>query len=522
MSLAPAFVDLLRQHVGPGHLALDEPARAAMSEDIFARGALAGAVVAPGSAAEVAAVVAAAGREGVAVLPRGGGMSYTGGYLAETPGAVVLDLRRLDAIAVSGEDMTVTVGAGATWAALDAALAPLGLRTPFWGPLSGLSSTIGGGLSQNNAFFGAGRHGTTGESVTSLEVALADGALVRTGTAGQAGAKPFYRFYGPDLTGLFLGDCGALGVKTEATFRLMRRPAHEAWASFSFDDRTACASAMAAVAREEIASELFGFDPNLARVRMRRASLAADAAALLKVAGAQKTLFSGLKEAARIAMAGRGFLDGADYSLHAVVEGRSRAGVEADLADLRRIVVGLGGREVENTIPKVIRANPWAPLNSVLGPGGERWAPVHGIVALSDAAACWEAIEALFAEMAPAFERHEIVTGYLVTTLSTNGFLIEPVFFWPDARFGLHETTVEAAHLAKLPRLGANPDAAACVAEARERVVDVFSRFGAAHFQVGRTYPLRATREAAAGALLDRVKAGLDPSRALNPGALGL
>ena len=56
--------------------------------------------------------------------------------------------------------------------AFNRALKPLGLRTPFWGPLSGLSSTIGGGLSQNNAFFGAGLYGPSVESVLSLTIAL--------------------------------------------------------------------------------------------------------------------------------------------------------------------------------------------------------------------------------------------------------------------------------------------------------------------------------------------------------------
>jgi D-lactate dehydrogenase (cytochrome) len=518
-----ALIDLLIQALGPEHVRTDAETLRLMRADLFGEGATPAAVAAPGSTLEAARVVSAATGLGAPVYPRGGGMSYTGGYVADQPGGVVLDLRRMNRIlAVAADDRTVTVEAGATWADLLAVLKPHGLRTPFWGPLSGLSSTLGGGLSQNNAFFGAGVHGPTADSVLSVTVVTATGDVVRTGTAGAAGAKPFFRHYGPDLTGLFLGDCGALGVKTEATLRLIPAPEYEAWASFTFDTAAAWVAATAAAARAGVACDIVGFDPNLARVRMKRAGLMADAGALMKVVGAQKSLLGGIKEGAKVALAGRGFLDGADYSLHAVVEGHSWAGVEADMARLRSSVASFGGKEVENTIPKVMRAQAFGPLNSILGPEGERWAPVHGIVAHSDAQAAFKAIEAVFEARAAAFERHGVSTGYLTTIVGQTGFLIEPVFYWPDQRYALHEATVEAPFLAKLPRHQANPEAYAVVQEARQAVVQAFAGFGAAHFQVGRAYPLLATRSPEMASLLRAVKSVLDPQGLMNPGALGL
>lgn len=516
-----ALHETLTSLVGAAHIVSDEAHRRLMSDDIYGRGGLAGLVVAPGSTADAQAVVKACAEAGVAILPRGGGMSYTGGYIAAEAGGVVLDLRRLNAVTVNAADRTVTAGAGATWHELWQALRPHGLRTPFWGPLSGLSSTVGGGLSQNNAFFGASLYGPTAESVLSVSVVLADGRLLRTGSAGS-GAKPFFRHDGPDLTGLFLGDCGAFGVKTEATFRLIPSPTHEAWLSFSFADHASWLAAMTAAARLNIACEIFGFDPNLARVRMKRASLLADAGALLKVVGAQKSLLTGLKEGAKVALAGRGFLDGADYSVHLVVEGPGPAGVEEKAAALRSTLTAAGGKEVENTIPKVIRANPFTPLNSILGPEGERWAPVHGIVALSDAGAAFEALEAMFAARAGTFARCGVTTGYLTTTVGQTGFLIEPVFYWPDELYPIHEETVEGAYLARLPRRPANTDSAAVVAEARAAVVETFTRFGAAHFQIGRAYPLAQTRTPEALAALRALKAQFDPQGVMNPGVLGL
>jgi hypothetical protein len=276
------------------------------------------------------------------------------------------------------------------------------------------------------------------------------------------------------------------------------------------------------MAREGIACELFGFDPNLARVRMRRASLLADAAQLAKVMTAQKSILGGLKEGAKVALAGRGFLGKADYSLHAVVEGRSRAAVDAGTAKLRAIAKRYDAKEVENTIPKVIRANPFTPLNNILGPDGERWAPIHGIVAQGDGPRVWSEIDALFNTMAPRFEAGGVTTGYLVTSLGTTGYLIEPVFFWPEERFAIHDATMEAGYLKTLPTHVANPAATALVKEARQGVLDIFTRVGAAHFQIGRTYPYAVTRDAPALALLKALKKAVDPDNLMNPGVLGL
>jgi FAD/FMN-containing dehydrogenase len=163
-----ALADRLAQLIGADYVARDEATCRAMSEDVFSQGGVAGLVVAPANLDELSQVLEAAHQAGAIIVPRGGGMSYTSGFVTEQSGAVVVDMRRMDQIlSVSAEDMLVTVQAGATWASLQAALTPLGLRTPFWGPLSGISSTIGGGLSQLNAFFGAGIWWTTSESITS-------------------------------------------------------------------------------------------------------------------------------------------------------------------------------------------------------------------------------------------------------------------------------------------------------------------------------------------------------------------
>ncbi len=523
MQTIESLAGALQTVIGIDHVHTDEMTRRLMSQDIWAEGGLADIVVAPGSTPQLCDALRLIHASGRAILPRGGGMSYTRGYVADAPGGVVLDLRRMNRILdISTQDMTVRVEAGATWAELLAALKPHGLRTPFWGPLSGISSTIGGGLSQNNALFGAGAYGPSADSVLSLTVVTADGTPVATGSPGHAGESGFFRHDGPDLTGLFLGDAGAFAIKAEATLRLIKAPDHEDWASFEFADRQTLAAAMSALAREGIACEVIGFDPHLAAVRLKRASLIADARALAGVVSGQKNLMSGVAEGARMAMAGRSFLARNAYSLHWVVEGRSQDGVAADMTYLKQIARTHGGAEIVNTIPKVIRSNPFTPLNNILGPEGERWVPIHGVVAHSRADACWTDIEAQFERRRADMERLGVSHGYMLTTLSTVGFLIEPVFFWPGVRYAIHEATVEPGFLKRLPAHADSPDASALVAALRAAVLDVFASHGAAHFQVGRTYPYRATRAPATFALVEGVKTLLDPHRQLNPGALGL
>lgn len=298
-SLAPTLLpsDLraaLAAIVGEANLRDDAQSLALVSEDIWSvsphRALL---IVAPANTQELAAVVRLAAQAGVDLAPRGAGMSYTSGYIPATDTTITLGMQRMNRIlAISKDDMTITVEAGCSWKAIDDALAPLGLRLPFWGPMSGIWSTIGGGLSNLNAMFGCGHYGTSSESVIAISVVLADGSVLKTGARGTDGETPFYRHYGPDLAGLFMGDAGTLGIKAEVTFRLMRRPQHEDSASFSFKTGPQMLEALAEMARAGIAAETCGFDPGLTKVRMRRMGMTADVKALGAVMLKEKTFSS--------------------------------------------------------------------------------------------------------------------------------------------------------------------------------------------------------------------------------------
>ena len=486
------------------------------AHDIFDRGADLAAVVRPDDKHQLAACVKAATEAGHPVIPRGGGMSYTGGYTADAPGAALFDLANMNRILeVNAADMTVTVEAGCTWAALHARLAPEGLRTPMWGTLSGLKATVGGGMSQNGIFWGTGRHGTAVQSCTALEVVLADGTLMEVG-------KRFARPYGPDLAGLFLADTGALGIKATVTLKLVREAAANAYASFAFDTPEEVFAAASEIERAGIATECFGFDPFLNAIRMKRDSLASDARQLVGMMKRQGGVLKALKEGVKVIAAGRDFLKDANYSLHVLAEGRIQAAADADIESARRIVIEAGGREVENTIPKIIRANPFGPLNSILGPEGERWAPIHGLLPHSRAPACYEAFRKLFADNAAEMERLGVHYGTLIAAVGGAGMVIEPCLYWPGARNPVIEHTIEEAQLKRLPVHPHNAAAWALARRLKQAIVDIFFEHGAVHFQIGRTYRYRDSLAPEADALLQAVKRQLDPRGLMNPGSLGL
>jgi FAD/FMN-containing dehydrogenase len=485
------------------------------AQDVYSLGPPPRAVFRPGNLDELAAGIKAAAAEGIDIIPRGGGMSYTSGFVAPEAGALIVDLGRMNRILdINETDMTVTVEAGVSWAQLYEALHPKGLRTPLWGTLSGIQATVGGGMSQNGLFWGAAR-GTIAGSAISFDVVLADGSVMRTGNG-------FLRPYGPDLTGLFAADAGALGIKAHITLPLIREAEAFAYGSFAFDAPPQYCTAMSEIARAGLASESFGFDPFLQAQRMKRDSLTADARQFLNMVKSQGGFWRGLKEGAKVAAAGRSFLDEAKFSIHLVAEGLTQSDADERMRRIGAIVAAHGGRAVENTIPKILRANPFPPVNSMLGPNGERWVPVHGIVRHSKALPTIEAITALFEQHGADMERLGVGAGYMFLTVATTGFLIEPVFYWPDAQEAMHKRSVEPAHLAKLTDYPPNPEARALVDALRAKIIRIFGEQGGMHFQIGRTYPLKDRSDPRAWDLLEVVKAHLDPSGHMNPGALGL
>ena len=475
------------------------------------------AVIIPVNQDVVSQVAAICLRHNVPLAPRGGGLSYSSGYLAPAP-FVQIDLSKLDQIVeVSPTDMYVTVEPGVTWETLDAALEPYGLRTPFWGPLSGKMSTIGGAVSQNAVWWGSGTHGFAADSVLCLDVVLADGSKVSTGSAAGENALPFLRQFGPDLTGLFLADTGSLAIKTQITLRLIKRPTAFRFASFNFADGADAMRSMSAVGREQIAAENFMFDPFLSAIRIGKSDdLVTDIKRMGRVVKSQ-----GLLSAMKIALQGRRFAKGIGYSQHVIIEAQSEEEASAGLRRAKKLATEHGGKEFATSIPKVALAEPFPFPRSVLGPKGERWLGRHVLLPHSRTVEMLNLWNAELAEHQKEIEQARIQVAALCCTVGSNVVLFEMHLFWPDASNPIHDHILGEKVTSKLTNFEANPSAREVIDRLSERFAEIGASLGATHMQIGRAYPFKATRKPSSWELLEQLKSAVDPTHNLNPGSLG-
>ena len=515
------IIDQLRRICGVEHVLTDDADREFFAMDVYNFRALPIAVVQPGSVSELQAVARTASAAGVALVPRGGGASYTDGYLPITPNSLLIDTERMNAIVdINAEDMYVTVEPGITWAEMTAALAEKGLRTAFWGPFSGLKATVGGSMSQNSVSLGSGSYGISADTALSFDIVLAGGEILSTGSKAMDNASPFFRHYGPDLTGLFTGDAGAFGIKARITLRLIPVPAYSATASFGFTHFDALADGMANAGRTGAASDCFGLDPKLQQGQLGSASTKDAFQAVWAVLKTSTNPIDGLVRIMKMAVAGKRFLTGFDFSAHYVVEGASRAETRAKLAMIRKAMIG-HGTEIANTIPTVLRAMPFIPLYPILGPRGQRWVPMHGILPFSRIKEFNRRISEVHDRHAEKMASLKIEKAAMFTSISTNGFLYEPVFYWEDDRTPYHKRYLPQEYLDTLPEYPANPEGRAFVGELRAMIQDIFVDLGAVHMQVGKSYPYLRGRQDQATKILRDVKKSLDPDGLMNPGALG-
>ena len=468
------------------------------------------AAVQPRSTADIAAILKRLHGGTTAVFVRGGGMSYTNGYGPNRTDSVLLDLRELNQVrTVDITNRFIVVEAGCTWSLVVKALMPHNMQVDFPAPLSGSHSTVGGALAQNVP---GGMQGVLG-----LEVVLADGRVLRTGGWSSKDVEaPFYRNYGPDITGLFLGDNGIFGVKTAIALHIKRRSGGAAFGSFAFESYEDMAATMIELSPLDFITRRTGLDPyetaNIAKVGMGDAIKA-----VMAVAQNEGTTFAGLKEAAKMAAQGRSFLDGVKWSLHLKVESISNNAAEEGMEQARAICVKRA-RELPPILPRAREAVGFS-IRKFLGKDGERWVATSSLWPIGRAVEVATAIQAFFAERRADMDRLKIAHSY-ITNYSPYYFLCEPCFYWSDELSELHFRALPPDEAERFRKLPPNPEARAYVRKLRDDMRDLFQGMGSLHVQIGEFYRYVEELRPETHALLKDLKLALDPENRLNPGKL--
>lgn len=213
----PALLRELKAIVGEDNLSTTREDRICYSYDATGKTFLPDGVVFPGSVEEVSSILGLAARHSIPIVPRGAGSGFSGGSLP-VKGGLVLSTERMNRILeMDRENLICVVEPGVVTGDLQEGVEAMGLFYPP-DPSSLKFSTIGGNIAECAGGPRGLKYGVTRDYVLGLEVVLPDGEVIRTGGRTLKGVV------GYDLTRLFVGSEGTLGVVTKAVLRLLPLP----------------------------------------------------------------------------------------------------------------------------------------------------------------------------------------------------------------------------------------------------------------------------------------------------------
>ncbi|MFQ3671930.1 MAG: FAD-linked oxidase C-terminal domain-containing protein [Verrucomicrobiia bacterium] len=236
----PRWLRELRQALPAQALRTDADTLAAHSGDAWFARALPEAVALPKTPAQVAAILRIASRYRIPVTPRGAAKGYVGGAVPVRGGIAVSLLRMNRILDLSAADAVAVVQPGVNVGDLKNAAEAIGFSYPP-DPASYRDNSIGGNLATNAGGPRCLKYGVTKHYALGLQVALADGTLLRCGGRTHKNKAGF------DLVSLFVGSEGLLGIITEATLRLIPKPPQRAVIVAAFANAPRAAQAVARI-----------------------------------------------------------------------------------------------------------------------------------------------------------------------------------------------------------------------------------------------------------------------------------
>lgn len=502
--ILPGVVETLRLTVGADNVSTEPADCDLATADIFdwLNRKSAAAIIRPKDTSEVSRVLKVLHAAKIAAVPRGAGLSYTGGLAVERT-AVVIDVSRLNDVTINQDDCYATVGAGTSWQTVADRAKVHNLRSLQPSPISGAFSTVGGLASQGLA---AGTHGILG-----LTVVLHDGTIIRTGVDVCSSRS------GPDLTGVFLGDCGAFGIKTEVVIRLgPTQPV--TFATFEFENAGDLIAAINACMRDGVVSWAFALD-RLKSQQSKRVELGNAISTGVAVLRQSDTPMAAVKAGLDLLKFASSRGSERPWSLHLTIEAPTAQGADASLQRAREICRG-SGIEAPDVFPRALYAKPYS-VRGMVGPDGERWVPLHGVFRPSAAQAVMQALQEHLQTVAPIIESLDVSVSWLISS-SGAYVLIEPMIYWRDSLDPLHMKYLSPKNRERFGDFTANTEARAFVRTLRTQLRDIMDAHGASHSQIGRFYDLAKTLDENAMQVIEKIKSLLDPAGLMNPGVLGL
>ena len=451
----------------------------------------------------------------IALINRGAGLSYTHGAVPSMPGMAVLDLTKMDSIGIPQQlDRFISVESGATWKAVDDALANTGLRLALSPPISGAVSTIGGALAQGLP--------TGLEAVIGVDIVTPQGAFIEIGPGhfgeGQCGG---HRMMGADLLGLFIGTGGIFGTIVRAHLRLEPIPQATAFRSYAVQDLNASAELITEMSlltgRIRLTAMPVRREADLAQVPVK--NKITTAFKTLQGSGGARDLFQRLCSLGQLAFR-RVKIQDRSACVHVIIEAGSaeEAARVASLADA--VALNRAAIQVSAALPAIMHSSPYS-LRGMLGPVGQRWVPVHAIGALSQLGIYASVTAQFFEEKQSELQLNGVETSWLIMAWPGKCAVLEPMFMWKAPLLPVHKYAGSVFDRVNLEWTKETLESTELVAQFRAELVSELDGMGAVHVQLGQSYPYKSRLSGPAEKLIHSIKTQLDPSSLASPGNLG-